>query len=308
MAAYRRSLELAPGLGESWWSLANLKTRRFEDEEVRGMVRALRDAKGEDAFHLHYALGKALEDAQDWDASFRQYAEGAQAAEARVCHTTPTRPPPASIGRLALLDAPIFGDAARGRGRAPIFIVGLPRSGSTLLEQILASHSQVEGTIELPDIGRIARELAPKGDYRDAPCRASRPRGATRARRRLPRTHPGPPPARPTAVHRQDAEQLAAHPPDPPILPVPRSSTRGAHPMAAGFSCFKQHFARGQAFSYDLDDIGRYYRDYLRLMRGAGRRWPGRVHLAIYEDVVADTEEAVRRLLDHCGLPSKTRA
>ena len=303
--AYRRSLDLAPGLGESWWSLANLKTRRFEEAEVSAMERALTGAAGEDAFHLHYALGKALEDEGEWDGSFRHYAAGARLR--RLALPYDAGETTVAVDRsLALLDSPLFDVADGAESRGPIFILGLPRSGSTLLEQILASHSQVEGTIELPDIGRIARELAPKGDYRERLAGLSPQERRALGKAYLERTQVHRRLGRPLFIDKMPNNWLH--------IPLIRAILPGATiidarraPMAAGFSCFKQHFARGQAFSYDLADVGRYYRDYLRLMRGVERRWPGRTHLAVYEDVVADTETAVRRLLDHCGLAFEER-
>ena len=185
----------------------------------------------------------------------------------------------------------------------PIFVIGLPRSGSTLVEQILASHSAVEGTMELPDIGHLARDL----DRADAryPLGLSELAAAdfkalgetflarTQVHRKL---------GRPFFVDKmpnnfQHLGLIALALPGARILDVRR------HPLGCGFSAFKQHFAQGQAFSYDLTDLGRYYADYVELMGHMQGVLPGRVHRVIYEDLVADTEVQVRRLLAHCGLP-----
>ena len=187
---------------------------------------------------------------------------------------------------------------------APIFIVGLPRSGSTLVEQILASHPEVEGTAELPDIGLIAGDLvkgAPGLAYPDvlagldAGARAAlgeRYMEQTRVHRRLGRAHFID--KMPNNFHHIGLIQL--------ILPQARIIDARRHPLGSCFSAFKQHFAQGQGFSYDLADLGGYYRDYAELMEHWGAVLPGRVHRVIYEDLVEDTETEVRRLLDHCGL------
>ena len=309
IAAYRRSLEMAPTLGETWWSLANLKTRRFEDAEIDTMRQALDDARAtvEDRFHVHYALGKALEDLGQYDESFGHYAAGARLRRGEV-HYDPEETS-AARRRAETLFTPSF-FASRSGGcpdPAPIFIVGLPRSGSTLLEQILASHSAVEGTIELPDIGRIARELGLSAGKNGPgyPARlADLSPGEREAlgREYIDRTRIHRKLGRPRFIDKmpnnfQHIGLIKL------ILPHARIIDARRHPMAAGFSAFKQHFARGQTFSYDLDDIGCYYADYVRLMRHFDATIPGAVHRVVHEDVVADTEGEVRRLLDHCDLP-----
>ena len=300
--AYRRSLQFAPGLGESWWSLANLKTRRFEDAEIAAMERALAGAAGEDAFHLHYALGKALEDEGDWERSFRHYAEGARLR--RLALPYDAEETTVAVDRsLALLQSGMF-DAAGGAGQRGADLhprpaaVGLDPAGADPGQPLARSRGR----------SSCPTSAASRGSW---PPRATTASASPASRRRSADGL-----ARPTSSASRSTAASAGRCSSTrcpttgctsrliwAILPNATIIDARRAPMAAGFSCFKQHFARGQAFSYDLVDIGRYYRDYLRLMRGVEQRWPGRAHLAIYEDVVADTEGAVRRLLDHCGLP-----
>ena len=173
---------------------------------------------------------------------------------------------------------------------APIFIVGLPRSGSTLIEQILASHPQVEGTMELPHIGLIAQSLTKGAAFADLGLGYIKD---TAIYRKLDR--PFFVDKMPNNFNHVGLIQL--------ILPKAKIIDARRHPMGSCFSAFKQHFAQGQSFSYDLTDLGRYYRDYVELMRHFDQVLPGRVHRVIYEDMVEDTEGEVRRLLDYCGLP-----
>jgi len=195
----------------------------------------------------------------------------------------------------------------------PIFIVGLPRSGSTLVEQILASHSQVEGTMELPDIPAMVRAIT-SGDARGTAARADRTRypgvlaelGPERLRELgeefLARTRVQRKTGAPLFIDKlpnnwQHVGLIHLMLPNAKIIDARR------HPLSCGFSVFKQHFARGQSFSFKLEDIGRYYRDYVELMAHFDAVLPGRVHRVHYEAMVADTEYEVRRLLEYCGLP-----
>jgi tetratricopeptide (TPR) repeat protein len=306
--AYRRCIAFAPAMGEAYWGLANLKVARFSEAEVEAMRAALaRELRPQDRLHLAYALGKAEEDRGRDAQAFARYAEGA-AVRRRLTPYDPDRLS-AAIRRLCDTQDAAFFEARTGAGSTvpdPIFVVGLPRSGSTLVEQILASHSAVEGTMELPDVGLIAHDLvasapagsgaaeaiahAPKEAFADL---ARRYLDGARAHRRL---------GRPFFVDKmpnnfQHVGLIHLMLPRARIIDVRR------HPLGAGFSCFKQHFAQGQDFSYGLEDIGRYYCDYLRLSAHFDAVLPGRVHRVIYEDLVEDTEAQVRRLLAACGLP-----
>ena len=311
IGAYRRSLAIAPGFGEVYWSLANLKTFRFAQADIDAMQAALRrdDLAAEDRYHLHYALGKAHEDAASYAESFRHYDEGARLRRLDFRYDADAKT--AAMRRTkAFFSADVF-EARAGMGASaadPIFIVGLPRAGSTLIEQILSSHSSVEGTMELPDIGAIVRKIGePKGraqtsKYPEALAEMSAADlsalgesylESTRVQRRTDR--PFFIDKMPNNFQHVGLIQL--------ILPNAKIIDARRHPMGNCFSAFKQHFARGQHFSYSLEDLGRYYADYVELMAHFDAVLPGRVHRVIYERMVENTEAEVRRLLDYCGLP-----
>ncbi len=309
--AYGRAIAQAPGLGEAYWSLANLKTVPFDRAQEAAMQAQLEGPRisDEDRLHLHFALGKALEDREAHEAAFAHYAQGSVLRRSQLTYDAEAAHAQ-MLRAKALFTASFFADRAVGGSLAPdpIFIVGLPRSGSTLIEQILASHSEVEGTMELPEMVSIARDLgepgrkgkgAPYPEILSELASANRVRlgeeylERTRIQRKLGR--PRFIDKMPNNFHHIGLIHL--------ILPKAQIIDARRHPMAAGFSAFKQHFARGQAFSYDLADLGRYYADYVELMSHFDTVLPGRVHRVIYEDLVADTETEVRRLLDYCDLP-----
>ena len=306
VAAYREAIALAPGFGEAYWSLADLKVEPLSPEDETAIRRQLgrADLAEVDRLNLHYALAKALDDRRQYAAAFDHYAQGAQIRRRFSGHD------PDRVSGLLKRDKAVFGPAflssRQGWGNPsedPIFIVGLPRSGSTLIEQILASHSQVEGTMELSDIGIIAQDLGWAGaDYPAVLADLDAAAAAKLGERYLQRTR----------VHRKlDRPRFVDKMPDNfqhlglihLILPNARIIDARRHPLGACFSAFKQHFAQGQDFSYDLEDLGRYYRDYVDVMDHVDRALPGRVHRVIYEDMVEDTEVQIRRLLDYCGLP-----
>lgn len=303
--AYRRALELAPNLGDAYWSLANLKVEPLSPRDEATIETQLRraDLAPMDRLHLRYALGKALEDRGAHQGAFENYAAAAALRRQSLPYNSDELTDFVARSR-ALLTGPFFA-ARQGVGspaQDPIFVVGLPRSGSTLIEQILASHSAVEGTMELSDIGIMAGGLTSGGVYPetliglDPVALASL--GAifldrTRIQRRLGRRHFID--KMPNNFRHIGFIHL--------ILPNVRIIDARRHPLGACFSAFKQHFAQGQAFSYDLEDLGRYYRDYVELMAHFDAALPGRVHRVIYEDLVENTETEIRRLLDHCGLP-----
>ena len=311
IAAYRKSIELSPGLGEAWWSLANLKTFRFTSDEVTALRGQLErtDLTAEDRFHFQFTLGKALEDAALYAESFHYYAEANQLRRAAVRYDPEENSD--HVRRCKALFTGTFLADRAGFGTPdpdPVFIVGLPRSGSTLVEQILSSHSAVEGTMELQDLVIIARRLGGKVKRADVssypeilagmPADELRALGAEYlARTRIQRKTSAP--FFIDKLPNNWAHTGLIH----LILPSARIIDARRHPMSCCFSGFKQHFARGQHFSYRLEDIGRYYRDYVELMAHFDAVLPGRVHRVIYEQLVADTEGEVRRLLDHCGLP-----
>ena len=311
VAAYHRSLEQAPGTGETWWSLANLKTVPFTPEQEREMRRQLGEAAlpDEDRLHVHYALGKALEDRGDYAESFRHYAEGSRLRR-RDRPYDHAESHDQMLRSKALFTSAFFAERAEGGSSAPdpIFIVGLPRAGSTLIEQILASHSAVEGTMELPDIAFLARRLGRPGSRTTGPRYPEAVADLDSAAR----TALGDEYIARTRIHRKQGRPLFIDKMPNNLhhigliqLILPKATIIDARraPMASCFSAFKQLFARGHAFSYDLADLGLYYRDYVELMDHFDDVLPGRVCRVIYEDMVEDTEAQVRRLLDYCGLP-----
>jgi tetratricopeptide (TPR) repeat protein len=309
--AYRRSLALAPNLGEAWWSLANLKTVTFTSEDVAAMEGQLarEELADEDRLHLHFALGKAFEDQQRWADSFRHYEQGNALRKYELSYDAAETT--THVRRCKALFTPEFFAARAGQGSSapdPIFVVGLPRAGSTLIEQILSSHSQVEGTQELPDIIALARRLGGQakassaGRYPDVLADLSAAELYALGEEYLERAEVHRKLGRPFFIDKMPNNwaHLGLI-----VLALPNAKIVDArrHPLGCGFSGFKQHFARGQGFTYDLADIGRYYADYVELMAHFDAVLPGRVHRVIYEQMVIDPEAETRRLLDYCGLP-----
>ena len=311
ITAYRQSIALEPHFGEAYWSLANLKTFRFTDADIDAMRRQLdSDDLGEqDRFHFDFALGKALEDRRQYEAAFGHYRDG-NARRRQQLRYSAERNAEKVRQNKSLFDKEFF-ESRRGFGdpsAEPIFIVGMPRAGSTLLEQILSSHSQVEGTMELPDIMGFTKELfRGRADTRERTYYPSLAgigagRAADFGRRYLDSTRIHRRATKPHFIDKMPnnfAHIALIH----MALPNARIIDARRHPMACCFSNFKQHFARGQAFSYSLEDMGRYYRDYVELMAHYDAVLPGRIHRVHYEDMVADTENQVRRVLAYCGLP-----
>jgi tetratricopeptide (TPR) repeat protein len=328
--AYRRSLALQPDFGEAYWSLANLKTFRFSEAEFATLqsMAVRTDLKDEDRFHFHFALGKALEDAGDYAQAFEHYRAGNSLRRAGI-HYAPEHIASLVSRSRQLFTTDFFGARAGwGSQQAdPIFIVGMPRAGSTLIEQILASHSLVEGTMELPHVFNTARLLASRFGKDVVPNDSSGIGvGASGSEdgadgTRYPQILAHMQAADFLALGEQYLEQtrIYRHLGKPffidklpnnfmhvglihLMLPRARIVDARRHPMACCFSGFKQHFARGQNYSYTLEDIGRYYADYVQLMAHFDAVLPGRVHRVIYEDMVEHTETQVRRLLAYCGL------
>ncbi len=309
--AYRRCIAIDAAFGEAYWSLANLKTFRFEEAEIAAMQSALArlDLAPEHRLHFEFALGKALEDRAEYAESFRHYAAGNAERLRRIPYDADDTH--ARLARVRETYSAEFFGAREGAGCAspdPIFIVGLPRAGSTLIEQILSSHSAVEGTMELPEIISITRALrrsaqeARAGAYHDALAELGAAELRALGEQYLERTRIHRKLGRPFFIDKMPnnfAHIGLIH----LVLPNAKIIDARRHPLACCLSGFKQHFARGQNFAYSLGDLGRYYRDYVELMAHFDATLPGRVHRVIYEDLVDDTEHEVRRLLDYCGLP-----
>ena len=308
-AAYRKAIALQPSAGEAYWSLANLKTGELEDEELDAMRSQLETTTlgDDDRTHLHFAMGRALEERQRYDESFEHYDKGNRLRQ-RVQPYDPALLADHVRRSKAMLSGSFFADR-QGYGTPesdPIFVVGLPRSGSTLVEQILASHSGVEGTTELPDVAAIAASLDARdgsgSPYPDSLETLTPARFAELGQRYLQRTRGHRKLGTPSFVDKMPnnfAHIGLIH----LMLPNARIVDVRRHPLACGWSVYKELFATSQNFSYSLEHIGDYYRRYLELMRHIDVALPGRVHRVIYEDLVDDTETIVRRLLDYCGLP-----
>lgn len=300
--AYRKAIVLAPHLGEVWWSLANLKTYGFNEDDIAVMKASLvQDGLGaDDRFHLHFALGKALEDRKDAESAFVHYDEGNRLRRSMLGYepSETTRQVDRSIARFT----PALFATRAGQGcpaADPIFVIGMPRAGSTLIEQILSSHSLVEGTMELPDMQILAARLG----NRDGGLEALAPQELrAMGEEYLERTHIQRKTDRPFFIDKMPNNwahigliQL--------ILPNARIVDARRHPLGCCFSNFKQHFARGQSFSYGLDDMGRYYADYVRYLAHIDSVLPGRVHRVFYEQMVEDSETQIRSLLHALDLP-----
>jgi tetratricopeptide (TPR) repeat protein len=315
VAAYRRAIAMEPTLGEAYWSLANLKTFRFSESDRHAIIKALERTvlTDDDRLHFEFALGKALEDAESYEESFAHYAKGN--AIRRKIHPYSADQETRFVSRCkAQYTAEFFEkrQSAGAQSAAPIFIVGLPRSGSTLLEQILASHSLVEGTMELPDLPQIARDLAGRHEgeheapFFEAVAALEPAEIAALGERYLESTRVYRKTGAPFFIDKMPNNWLYVGL-ILLILPNARIIDARRHPLGCCFSAFKQQFARGQSFSYDLADLGRYYRDYVDLMAHVDRVLPGRVHRVFYESMIEDTEAQVRRLLEYCALPFEER-
>ena len=307
--AYRKCVRLSPEVGEAYWSLANLKTFRFNADDIENMRKQVTAEGGDadDQAHLAFALGKALEDGGIYDESFKYYRRGN--AIRRIEHRhNPKINVFESVRQVRTLSKAFF-EQRKGWGnqaRDPIFVVGLPRAGSTLLEQILASHSQVEGTSELQDIIGISRKLGeksrknPAGKYPEVLTRMTAEQFQELGESYLETTR----------IQRSNTPFFIDKMPNNfrhiglihLILPNAKIIDARRHPMGGCFSGYKQLFANGQTFTYGLEDIGRYYRDYVRLMDHWDAVLPGRVHRVQYEEMVADTDTQIRALLDYCEL------
>jgi len=314
MASYRAASALRPSYGEAYWSFANLKKYPFTDEEVATMRVEEERVQIElpDRYHLCFALGKALEDRGQYEAAFGYYERG------NALKKSETRYKPGSIEyNTRLVQQTFTGEffaTRRGWGcqsPGPIFIVGLPRSGSTLIDQILASHSQVEGTMELSNIPRLVQSLQGRDNYDsykkfwDQYIAAISTRGADEFRR------DGAEYLAETQIYRVEGKPFFTDK-NPNnfrnigllqlILPNAKiiDARRGA--MACCFSNYKQLFATGQEFTYSLEDLGSYYRWYIELMEHWDRVLPGKVLCVQHEQLVDDLEANVRRILDFCGL------
>jgi tetratricopeptide (TPR) repeat protein len=310
IAEYKRAIDVRPKFGDAYWSLANLKTYTFSAEEIAQLEAAVADPSIApiDRYHLCFSLGKAYEDRKVYDLSFRYYERGnaLKRAESRyraeLVEQNTTR-------QKQICTREFFRerDGCGAAGREPIFIVGLPRAGSTLLEQILASHSQVEGTQELANVPRAVLDLQGYNPDLNNPrypgCLVTMSADEFRALGEKYLAN--------TRIYRTGQPHFIDKMPNNfrhiglihLMLPNAKIIDARREPMACCFGNLKQLFARGQEFCYSVDDIARYYRTYLEIMAHWGEALPGRILRVHYEDVVEDLEGSVRRILDFCELP-----
>jgi tetratricopeptide (TPR) repeat protein len=308
--SYKEAIAVRPNFGDAYWSLANLKTYRFADDEIGDLRRAEADASLAtiDRYHICFALGKAFEDRSDFATSWHYYARG-NAMKRAESKYRPELLEQNTANQKRVCTRQFFA-ARRGWGAAardPIFILGLPRAGSTLLEQILASHSLVDGTQELANIPRVALDLQGLNPDLDNPrypmCFADMTADDFRAL--------GEKYLADTRVYRNDRPLFVDKNPNNfrhvglihLMLPNATIIDARREPMACCFGNLKQLFARGQEFCYSIEDIARYYRTYLELMQHWDQALPGRVLRVHHEDVVEDLAGSVRRILEFCGLP-----
>jgi tetratricopeptide (TPR) repeat protein len=307
--AFHKCIALDPAYGTAWWGLADLKTYRFSAEEV-ALMRAqleLPDVPASSRVHLEFALATALEQSGEYADSFEHFRKGNELRRSHIKYNADAVHN--DVIKLETYFTPDFFEARRGSGSDaadPIFIVGMPRAGSTLVEQILASHSQVEGTAELPDLGDIVSALMRKYPETRFPNLLDRlDRGALRdlGEEYLERTRPQRKLGRAFFTDKAGSNFLYTGLIQA-ILPNAKIIDARRHPLACGFSCYKQAFATGALlFSYDQADLGRYYRDYVEAMDFFDKSLPGRIHRVIHENLLQDPETEIRRMLAYCGLP-----
>ena len=307
--SYRAAADARPTFGDAYWSLANLKTYHFTEEEFTRMraAEARAGASVTDQFHLCFALGKALEDRGDYSQAFHYYERGNALMKGRARYK-PEALERVVVAQTRLCTREFFAErAGSGSDRSdPIFIVGLPRSGSTLLEQILASHSEVDGTMELPDIPRLVHQLDGREESGQPPRYPAILAQLEPSRlRQLAEKY-----LADTQVYRAEKRLFIDKMPNnfrhigllQLILPRATIIDARREPMACCFSNFKQLFASGQEFTYSLEDIGHYYRCYVTLMEHWNSALPGKILRVQHEELLQDFEGQVRRILDFAGL------
>ena len=309
IASYRECIDHNPDHGEAYWSLANLKTFRFTLNDVAAMEAQIANEKmaDEPRANFQFALGKAYEDAKEFDRAFDYYRSGNENRRQRENYD-PVQTMDAHDEFIGAFSAE-FLESHEGEGcdsNATFFIVGLPRSGSTLIEQILASHPDVEGTHELPELGRVGRSIGLKRNDRRAYPTAIRELGAAEFQGL------GEEYLRRTERHRdRGLKHFTDKLPNNfvhagfinLILPNAKIINARRHPLDSCLGTYKQLFARGQPFSYDLFELGEFYLQYERMMNHWNEVMPGKVLDVQYEDVVSDLETQVRRILEYCELP-----
>jgi tetratricopeptide (TPR) repeat protein len=309
-AASRRALEIDPRLGEAWWTLSSLRTVDFSEEDRSAMGLLLSDPtlNQDSRMYVHFALARAFDAADDPAASWQHLSAANGIRSAQVKHD-PNTVSTLVDETIARMTADVFSSRADWghSSNAPIFVVGMPRSGSTLLEQMLASHSQIEGTIELPDIPAVVRQMGGTGRHVDASylrtlLQLDRASVRELGEAYLDRSRTYRVLSRPFFVDKMPNNWLFTGfirliLPNAKIIDVRR------HPMDCGFSNYREFFARGQSYSSDLTHIARFYGDYVRLMRHFDQVQPGKVHRVNYERLVENPEQQLRSLFEYLDLP-----
>lgn len=309
IAAYRQAIALRPNFGEIYFSLSNLKTFRFTDEEIEDMASRIdqENLDTDSVVHFAFSLGKAYEDNKDYDKAFEYYLRGNEEHRNLISYD-PVQTELAHEKLKATFTQEFFENInisnVGNPDSSPIFIVGLPRSGSTLLEQILASHSQVQGTSELPDLGIVSQMISNKAKGRAFP-------GGILQMSNEEITHLGDEYIRRTKRYRSGTPFFTDKMPNnfahvgllSAILPNAKVIDARRHPLDSCVGSFKQHFAKGQTFTYDMFELGEFYLHYDNLMCHWNEVLPGKVLRVQYEDVVQNLDAQVERILDHCGLP-----
>tara|TARA_B100000579_G_scaffold437341_1_gene466274 strand:+ start:537 stop:2504 length:1968 start_codon:yes stop_codon:yes gene_type:complete len=303
--AYQNAIKYFPSSGEAYWSLANLKTYEFSNKEIANMESSIaKNIHPNELIQMHFALGKAYESNKQFNKSFEHYAEGNWQQRKQISYNAEDYK--ISIDKLIDFfdkNNDIYKLKAKSNFNDPIFILGLPRSGSTLIEQILASHSLIEGTQELPNILAISREIKlidPKNGYPNNLLGFDQSSFADLGRKYIDETKWARS-SKPFFIDKMPNNfvhigliKL--------ILPKAKIIDARRNPMDACFSCFKQYFAKGQHFTYDLDDIARYYKDYIRLMEYWKKRFPNEVFTINYEDIIHNPNERIADLLEFCNV------
>ena len=304
-AAYQNAIKYFSLSGEAYWSLANLKTYEFSDKEIINMESSLtKNIHPNELIQMHFALGKAYELKRQFDKSFEHYAEGNWQQRKQISYNAEDY----KISIDELIDffdknKNLYNFKAQSNFDDPIFILGLPRSGSTMIEQILSSHSLIEGTQELPNILTISRDIKlidQKKGYPNNLLGLDQSSFDDLGKKYIDETK----------WARSSTPYFIDKMPNnfvhigliKLILPKAKIIDARRNPMDTCFSCFKQYFAKGQHFTYDLDDIARYYKDYVRLMDYWKKLFPEEIFTINYEQVIDNPNERIRDLLEFCNV------
>lgn len=310
ISAYQQAYQHKPDFGDAYWSLANLKTYQFTEAEIAQMREQAENPTISivDKYHLYFAMGKAFEDSQDYETSIQYYIQGNQLKRTELNYQPERLERDFSLQKQYVTESLI--EKYQGAGEQavdPIFILGLPRAGSTLLEQIIASHSQVDGTLELPNILAFVHKLNGRMNWDDEPKYPANLVDIEPVKLQ----QMGQQYLEDTRIHRQGAPFFIDKMPNnfrhigliKLILPNAKIIDARRDSMDCCFSGFKQLFAEGQEFTYSLEDIGRYYNEYVELMNHWDALFPGEILRVQYEDVVANLEHQLDRIFDYLELP-----